>query len=215
MMQLSGTPLNETIICAFDMIENFKRDNNLQIVNTVFLTDGNSISLMGRINGFNSNGLPYVEAIRPYNKRSSFIRDPKTKAVVEIPIVGNGWASAEINNSYETRALLQLLKQRISGNLIGFYIANNRAAAQCLNTYNPDQNNDKKIRDFRKNNYTVLNSAGYDDYYILRSDKLDIDDEEFSVTANTTKSLVSAFSKYTNNKISNRVVLNRFINLIA
>jgi hypothetical protein len=107
------------------------------------------------------------------------------------------------------------LKQRISGNLIGFYIANNRAAVQCVNTYNPDQNNDKKLRDFRKNNYTVINSAGYDDYYILRSDKLDIDDEEFSVTANTTKSLVSAFSKYTNNKISNRVVLNRFIHLIA
>jgi len=215
MMHLSGTPLNETIICAFDMIENFKRDNNLQIVNTVFLTDGNSISLMGRINGFNSNELPYVEAIRPYNKRSSFIRDPKTKAVVEIPVVGNGWNSNEVSNSYETRALLQLLKQRISGNLIGFYIANNRAAVQCMNTYNPDQNNDKKIRDFRKNNFTVINSAGYDDYYILRSDKLDIEDEEFSVTANTTKSLVSAFSKYTNNKISNRVVLNRFIHLIA
>jgi hypothetical protein len=215
MMQLSGTPLNETIICAFDMIENFKRDNNLQIVNTVFLTDGNSISLMGRINGFNSIGSPYVEAIRPYLKKASFIRDPKTKAVVEIPVAGNGWASAEINNSYETRALLQLLKQRISGNLIGFYIANNRAASQCLNTYNPNQNNDKKLRDFRKNNYTVIDTAGYDDYYILRSDKLDIDDEEFSVTANTTKSLVSAFSKYTNNKISNRVVLNRFIHLIA
>jgi len=114
------------------------------------------------------------------------------------------------------------LKQRIGGNLVGFYVASNRAASQCINTYHEEyeQRNiaDKKIREFRRNNFTVLENAGYDDYYILRSDKLDIEDEEFSVpkdTVQTTKSLVSAFSKYTNNKITNRVVLNRFINLIA
>jgi hypothetical protein len=50
----------------------------------------------------------------------------------------------------------------------------------------------------------------------LRSDKIDTDDEEeFEVTNTSTRGLVNAFSKYTGGRISNRIVLNRFINLIA
>ena len=41
------------------------------------------------------------------------------------------------------------------------------------------------------------------------------EDDEFEVSSTTTRSLVSAFSKYTSNRVSNRIVLNRFINLIA
>jgi hypothetical protein len=75
---------------------------------------------------------------------------------------------------------------------------------------------EKKVSEFRKNNFTYLDCAGYDEYYFLRSDKLDTDeDSEFEVTSTTTRGMVSAFSKYTGNKVSSRVVLNRFINLIA
>ena len=223
MMHLGGTPLNETIMAAFDMVLKFKQENKLQIVNTVILTDGQSVSLSGRCNGFNTYGTMMQESIRPWSNRlQSFIRDPITKAIVEIKRSSINYSSSDTNNAFETRALLELLKQRIGGNLVGFYVTHNRAASQCVNIYYEDFGDrnvaDKKIREFRRNNFTVLQNAGYDDYYILRSDKLDIEDEEFSVpkdTVQTTKSLVSAFSKYTNNKISNRVVLNRFINLIA
>jgi hypothetical protein len=85
--------------------------------------------------------------------------------------------------------------------------------------YTP-KSEEQKINDrivaFRKNNFTYLNNVGYDEYYFLRSDKLDTDDEEgFEVSSTTTRGLVSAFSKYTGNRISNRIVLNRFINLIT
>lgn len=223
LMTLGGTPLNETIMAAFELVPKFKQDNKLQIVNTVILTDGHSVNLSGRCNGFHNNGYVSQESIRPWtNRMQSFIRDPITKAVVEIKRSSVNFANSEANNAYETKALLDLLKQRIGGNLVGFYVASNRAASQCINTYHEEYEErnvaDKKIREFRRNNFAVLNNAGYDDYYILRSDKLDIEDDEFSIakdTVQTTKSLVSAFSKYTNNKISNRVVLNRFINLIA
>jgi len=39
-MYLSSTPLIETVVAAIDMVPQFKRDNNLDIVNTIFLTDG-------------------------------------------------------------------------------------------------------------------------------------------------------------------------------
>jgi hypothetical protein len=111
------------------------------------------------------------------------------------------------------------LKQRTNTNLIGFYVAKLRDVRQALNIYSPEKElllNDKRIIDFRKNNFTYLLKAGYDEYYFLRSDKIDTDDEdEFEVTTNTTRGLVNAFSKYTGGRISNRIVLNRFINLIA
>ena len=65
--------------------------------------------------------------------------------------------------------------------------------------------------------YKIITNAGFDEYYLLRSEGLDTDDDvEFHVKENaTTRGLVSAFSKYAGNRLSNRVVLNRFIGMIA
>ena len=62
-----------------------------------------------------------------------------------------------------------------------------------------------------------VNSTGFDDYYLLRSNGLDTEeDTEFEVKENaTTRGLVSAFSKYAGNRVNNRVILNRFIGLIS
>ena len=71
--------------------------------------------------------------------------------------------------------------------------------------------------DFRKNSSLVVTSTAFDDYYILRSNSLDTDDDDELVFRDnaTTRGMVSAFSKYTGNKISSRVILNRFIGLIS
>ena len=42
---LGSTPLNHTIIYAMDLLPKFKKDNGLQKVHTVFLTDGASNSI--------------------------------------------------------------------------------------------------------------------------------------------------------------------------
>jgi len=50
----------------------------------------------------------------------------------------------------------------------------------------------------------------------LKSEVKDADEPEFTVKENvTTRGLVSAFAKYTNGRVSNRILLNRFIGLIA
>jgi hypothetical protein len=70
---------------------------------------------------------------------------------------------------------------------------------------------------FRKNKYAVVKTAGFDEYYVLRSEALDTEENSsFEVKENaTTRGLVSAFSKYTGGRVANRVVLNRFIGLIS
>ena len=71
--------------------------------------------------------------------------------------------------------------------------------------------------EFRKNRYLIATTEGFDEYYFLRSSGLDTDVEEeldFSEKA-TTRGMATAFSKYAGNKISSRVILNRFIGLIT
>lgn len=213
-LQLGGTPLNEAVIAAFKLIPQFKTQNKLQIVNTVFLTDGEGSALYGRIEAVNGEYYETVSADSNYKMRS-FFRDTVTKASAEV-IEGQGYGGRGVS---QTTALLKLLKQRTDANVVGFYVAKVRDVRHALDMYTPkDQQSgtDKRVADFRKNNFTYLNNVGYDEYYFIRSDKLDTDeDDEFEVSSTTTRSLVSAFSKYTSNRVSNRIVLNRFINLIA
>ena len=74
-----------------------------------------------------------------------------------------------------------------------------------------------KKEEFRKSKFLIVDSTGFDNYYILRSNGLDTEeDTEFEVKENaTTRGLVSAFSKYAGNRVNNRVILNRFIGLIS
>ena len=213
-LELGGTPLNEAVISAFKLIPQFKTQNKLQIVNTVFLTDGEGSGLYGRIEDVNGEHYQTVNADSNYKMRS-FFRDPVTKASVEV-IEGHGYGGRGVS---QTTALLKLLKQRTDANVVGFYVAKVRDVRHALEMYTPKEQQtgtDKRVADFRKNNFTYLNNVGYDEYYFIRSDKLDTDeDDEFEVSSTTTRSLVSAFSKYTSNRVSNRIVLNRFINLIA
>ena len=214
-MQLGGTPLNESVVAAFEIIPEFKKQNKLQIVNTVFLTDGEGSAISYRIEDLMVGGGYNSSDITASWKKRSFLRDPVTKASVEVGKVDYTMS----RGAAQTTVLLKLLKQRTDSNIIGFYIAKVREVRTALAMYSPkneEQKIDGRIAEFRKNNFTYLNNVGYDEYYFLRSDKLDTDDEEgFEVSSTTTRGLVSAFSKYTGNRVSNRIVLNRFINLIA
>ena len=213
-LQLGGTPLNEAVISAFKVIPKFKTENKLEIVNSVFLTDGEGSTLYGRIDAIDGQRYDWSSVDSNWKMRS-FFRDPITKASVEVT-EASGYGS---RGAAQTTALLQLLKQRTDANVVGFYVARIRDVRHALVMYSPKSEEskiDNRVAEFRKNNFTYLNNVGYDEYYFIRSDKLDTDeDDEFEVTSTTTRGLVSAFSKYTSNRVSNRIVLNRFINLIA
>jgi len=218
LMHLSGTPLNEAIIAAYTILPEFKKANKIDIVNAVFLTDGNGAPLHHRF----ASESTFSHSINVSRYRRCWFRDPVTKASVEIDSKNNKYLASDTFAAMQTIALLKLLKQRANCNIIGFYICSMRYAREAISTYIQTDDTlvkDKHIADFKKKNYTLLSDVGYDDYYFLRSDKLDIEDSEFTFepknTNVTTRSLVSAFSKYTSGRLLNRVILNRFITLIA
>jgi hypothetical protein len=209
---LGGTPLTEAIISAMKIVPEFQKSYKLQIVNTVFLTDGDGHSLKDVYQKM-SNGelyptdIPYDESVRGKTKRFT-IRDPITKH------------QEYIDNPYGrslTSKYIQMLKVRTGCNIVGFYVLSGREFGREARNFFPSYMVDGLRAEFRKNKALTVTSAGYDEYYLLRSEGLDTDDDvEFEVKENaTTRGLVTAFSKYTSNRLSNRVVLNRFVGMIS
>lgn len=212
-MSLSSTPLNEAIVTAMELVPAFQHQYKLQVVNTVFLTDGGANSTTEYWEK-NEQGLLSLKTARSNwnlnTNQSVMIRDPKTKNQVLI--------DDTYNYSEYTSSLIKLLKQRTNCNTIGFYVISQKDFKSEIGNYFPvGCDIDTLKSQFKKDKYMVVTSAGYDEYYLLRAQDLDTDDNaEFEVKENaTTRGLVSAFTKYHNNRIHNRVVLNRFIGLIS
>jgi hypothetical protein len=215
-MQLGGTPLYEAVIAAMKIIPEFQKNYKLQIVNTVFLTDGEGNPVRnvyytaedGRTrSGYNNPELDYNSS---YGKEKVLvIRDPITKHEEKVyhPY------GPELMSAY-----IKMLKVRTQCSVIGFYVLSGREFGRVAHIFYPRVSDHYKLKaEFRKEKYKIVTNAGFDEYYLLRSEGLDTDDDvEFHVKENaTTRGLVSAFSKYAGNRLSNRVVLNRFIGMIA
>ena len=211
-MQKGGTPLTEAVISAMKIVPEFQKQYKLQIVNTVFLTDGDGHSLREvyhtNPDGYKTSGFGKEYT---YGKlKKMVIRDPKTRNEV---LVDNP-QGRDLTSSY-----IKMLKLRTNSNIVGFYVLTGRELGRELYWFLPRSitNYDKYKAEFRKNKSMVVTSAGFDEYYLLRSEGLDTDEDVgFEVKENaTTRGLVSAFSKYAGNRLNNRVVLNRFVGMIS
>jgi len=202
---LSGTPLNEAIVAAMKIVPEFQKERKLQIVNTVFLTDGDGSRPYGIYTEHGQQSLRSDGII--------VIRDPITKHEEKI----DDTSSRKI-----TSAFIKLMKERTKSNVVGFYILDGRNFSHEIHNFYPDTLTDAdKVeqlkKEFRSEKYKIVTTDGYDEYYLLRAEGLDTEEGvEFEVKENaTTRGFVSAFSKFTNNRKANRVVLNRFIGMIV
>jgi hypothetical protein len=211
---MGGTPLNEATIAAMEIVPEFQKYYKLQIVNAVFLTDGEGHTIRSKyefdpVSGrMGSKGHEYVYGSKAEN--GLIIRDPKTKHQETVENI--------YNCASHTSAYVKLLKSRTGCNVLGFYVISGREFNRKMYEFYPRSVDFERIKlNFRKNKFAVIETAGFDEYYVLRSEALDTEeDTTFEVRENaTTRGLVSAFSKYAGGRVTNRVVLNRFIGMIS
>jgi hypothetical protein len=214
-MSMGSTPLNEAVISAMEIIPKFQQENKLQIVNTVFLTDGEGHITRSRFEICPMTNTKTEKTITSH----SWSSNRRTRLVVKDTKTQNEEVIEDCNQSEQnTAAFVKLLKARTGCNVLGFYVLSGRDFGKYCWKWYPRGADIAQIKtDFRKNKYTILNSSGFDEYYLLRSEGLDTEEEnEFIVKENaSTRGLVSAFTKYTGNKHGSRVVLNRFIGMIS
>jgi len=200
---LSGTPLNEAIISSMEIVKEFRKQYKLDVVNTVFLTDGDSDENR-YVNG--GTNIPNPK----YQGYNLIIRDTKTMNEGKAP-----------PGTEMTVALLELLRANTGVNVLGFFISAGNHKRNILARLNKTgkviSNIDESLKNFRKEKFFMLNDVGYDDFYIIPGgEDLSIEDEEMKVESGaSTANLKKAFMNMQKGKSVNRVLLNRFVGKIA
>ena len=205
---LSGTPLNEALISLHQILPQFQKENKLQKVQCVILTDGEA------------NHLPYHKEVsrhwekKPYlgvsgiSPLRTFLRDRKLGTTYKF----------DYGYHQFTDALLKNLKDKFSSvNFIGIRVLVGRDANRFIQLYhdNSDKQYEKIQNDWKKlKSFTITNSA-YDAYFGLSASALS-QDSEFDVADDATKAQIkSAFVKSLKTKKLNKKLLGEFISLVA
>ena len=197
---LSGTPLNEAIVCLHQIIPQFQMKNKVQKVNTVILTDGEANHLPVFRTCDYMGGKMSIARMSP----SDYIRNRKTGHTYKVP-----------SQYYEfTELLLKDLKESFPDvNLIGIRIASNYEFKPFLRRYM--EVNDELMKVVRKEKFYEIKNSGYTSYFGMLDTGLN-NDIEFEVDEGASKSKIkSAFAKNLKAKSLNRKVLSQFVNLIS
>jgi hypothetical protein len=73
----------------------------------------------------------------------------------------------------------------------------------------------KYVKILRKEKFLESKNPGYESFFILPGDSLTVEDDEFETEAKTTAALTKAFGKYNKSRQVNRVLVSKFIGMIA
>ena len=207
---LGGTPLNDAIIVLMDFLPKYKKASGVQKINTIFLTDGASNGMSGIKD--TDCGHDHYQGFR----RDNLMIDPVTNKRYEFDGYGPN----------VTSMLLKALKGRVQGmNVVGFFLAGQGSkGAISRNTWwyilqGGSFTADRAMAEMRKNKVGVLNeSNGYDQYYILPGggglvvDNDGLDDKLIGASKGKLK---TAFAKSNKGRIQSRVLLNKFVGMVA
>ena len=202
---LSGTPLNETLVSLHQLLPKFKKENGVEKVQCVVLTDGEA------------HQLPYRKEVQrhweeePFLGNSgchpdrTFLRDRKLGKTYK---VGYGY-------HHFTDMLVTNLKDRFpSTNFIGIRVLNNRDAKSFMRLYDY-KGYDRMAEEWRRAKAFTVKDSGYDAYFAMSANSL-AEDAEFDVDEDATKAQIKrAFVKSLKTKKLNKKVLGEFISLVA
>ena len=202
---LGGTPLDATIICAKTIIEEFKTRTKAQIVNAVFLTDGQS--------NRNNNYLDSENVSRSINRENLHIDDSETRT--------RTYPKRENGRQMDTTSIFLLaLKKSLGINLLGFFLTSGtgRRTAGDMSYIMERYPRDEEISKFRKEKFLIETKTSYDELYIINTKGLEIDEVDHmdNIEVGSTKAVIRrALKKNTNGKLQNRMLLNAFIKKVA
>jgi hypothetical protein len=206
-LSLSGTPLNEALISLHQILPKFQKENKLQKVQCVVLTDGEAcmVKYHREVQRHWEDG-PFMGTahIGP----NAFLRDRKT---------GNTY-SCDVEWSGFTDILLHNLRDKFTDiNFIGIRVLEGRDAGNFIRRYCGYYGDEfvKTMNAWKKEKAFTIKKSGYHSYFGLSANALS-QDAEFDVAEDATKSQIkSAFVKSLKSKKMNKKILGEFVELVA
>ena len=206
-LSLSGTPLNEALISLHQILPKFQKENKLQKVQCVVLTDGEACMIKY-----------HREVQRHWEEGSflgtahigpnAFLRDRKT---------GNTY-SCDVEWYGFTDILLHNLRDKFADiNFIGIRVLEGRDAGNFIRRYCGYYGNEflKTMSAWKKDKAFTIKKSGYHSYFGLSANAL-AQDTEFDVAEDASKAQIkSAFVKSLKSKKMNKKILGEFVELVA
>lgn len=198
---LSGTPLNEALVCLNQIIPQFQKNYDLQKVQCVILTDGEANHL-SYCKPWYSERYGEKEGTAHLTRGHSYLRNRKT---------GHTYKIGDYFYQF-TELLLSDLKESFPyTNFIGIRLAGTRDINSMVRRYTGEDS----VKSVRKDKFFSLKTSGYDSYFLMVDSSLSVD-TEFEVEEGATKAKIkSAFAKNLKSKALNKKVLSQFMDLVC
>ena len=213
--RLNGTPLNDAIMLLPEIHSNFKARTKSEIVSMVILTDGQS-----------DESLKFSQASTYYDTgwASRTISEPSQVNVVITDLATKKSVQLAEHDRRGTKGLLTLVQDITGAKAIGFHIIPSPGKGDIRNalfSYRPygsyDADLDRCRQELRRTGVIVSQDQGYAEHYLIKGGRdLAVTDNELEVEDNaTTKNIEKAFLKLQSNKLNSRVLLSKFVTMIA
>ena len=190
---LHGTPFQQTLLASREMIKKFRINHKLDVVNVVYLTDGDGND--GVVVPWSRGGVCYLV-------------DRKTKKKIRV--------------EYNVQSALTQLVRDVTGcKHLGFFLATKSDVARVCNdlelsnTMSAFEVRELK-KQFREEKFFAIQNLGYDQYFYIQSANGAIAEDEMQIVSGMTKNkMANAFSKSVNSKKSNRALVTQFAEEIS
>lgn len=217
---LNSTPLIPCVLMSKNVISNFKNQYGLDIVNAIYLTDG------GDTHGILEENFGQLNKIE---------RDYKRKITLKSEITNREYVIKKSDdNDYRrgtddvVKNLFNIVKDETGANIISFYLLH--TGIEKRYSILDGKCSIETFSKFYKQNgfYEFKNHFGYDSYYIIRSNSLNLDEnssfDELDADADeydekemkkNIKKIAKSFDKYMSTCSKNKIFLNRFIEQIS
>ena len=223
-MSLGGTPLDSTLIMSFSVMRDFQKRNNVDVINSIFLTDGDSSNNTrywdNTIDTSVNENYP-MQSLDLYN-HNVLLRDPVSKKQIKI--------SGKVRRHAMTSTLVKFSREVFNINIVNFYLVPKlkkwdimhlmddmrKEAGKTGSTTISDV--DEELRKFRKEKFFVAPGAcGFNEQYMILGGKnLEVSEQKLEVGSDATPAqLARAFKSFSKGKLEKRKLLSRFINMVA
>jgi cobalamin biosynthesis protein CobT len=223
---LSNTPLTEAIVATEAITQEFRKVNNLDIVNLVIVHDGDADGLSHYHTGHDDDGSPLIGRFAT-NYFNVVLRDNKIHF------------EDKLEHDTLNSSVLKWYKQKTGANVFGFFITEENASSMngaiCKNFYTENETknfydrienyHERKeaasvlIKKLKKEKFLLSKKPGFKSFFIVPGgNNLQIDDGELEIDETkkiTATKLTTAFLKYNKKRQVNRVLVSKFIDGIA
>jgi hypothetical protein len=221
---MSSTPLHEAL-CAIDpIIKDFKKKNNVQIVNLLIVQDGDSDTTNAFYNPKDSKDYRFTAFDHQGIKDRIVVYDKETNIEETMS-----------ETKSLTSCMINIIKRKYNCNVIGYFLVGK--GKHAISKFIMNYYYDKKGNKFNnKNGDTSLISKkltedkylesyiyGYNRFFVTHTDKTIFNEEDLddylddyfeNVYKITSKQLATVLTKFNNKRAINRIFINKFIQQI-